>query len=104
MINGIIAQGSTPTQHFPLPFDTSLIEKVSVTYSQNGKTIVTKKTEDCYFDGYCLFVRLNQEDTLAFVPNFVVEAQAKVKLINGDVWPSECLRFNVRIALDKEVF
>lgn len=104
MINGIIAQGSTPTHHFPLPFDASLIEKASITYSQNGKTIVTKKLEDCYSNDRCLFIRLNQEDTLAFVPNFVVEAQAKVKFINGEVWPSECLRFNVRIALDKEVF
>lgn len=38
--------GTTPTHHFDLPFDASMVSAARVIYKQNGTEILRKETED----------------------------------------------------------
>lgn len=42
----MLTRYTTPYHHFVLPFLTNEIDKVTVTYSQNGEILVTKNKED----------------------------------------------------------
>ena len=59
-----IPQGATPTHTFTLPFPTSLIARVKITYSQNDIEVFSKSTTDCSFDGNKIIVTLTQAETL----------------------------------------
>lgn len=104
MLQGIFMQGTTPSQYFELPFPTSLLEKVSVTYRQKKKVILIKRTEDCVLQDNYVIVPLTQEDTLMFNPNYIVEVQVKVKTLNGEVMGCDEYRLAVEEIFDKEVF
>lgn len=104
MLQGVFMQGTTPKQYFELPFSTSLLEKVSVTYRQKERNVLVKRTEDCIYEDNYIIVPLTQEDTLLFNPNHVVEVQIKVKALNGEVMGCDEYRLAVEEIFDKEVF
>lgn len=104
MIHGIIMQGTTPDQYYELPFSTDLLEKVSVTYRQKGKTVIIKRTEDCTLEGNNIIVSLDQEETMLFNPTEIVEVQIKVKTLEGEVMGCDEYRLSVKEIFDKEVF
>lgn len=49
-------RGTTPTLEFTLPFDTSLIAKMYITMTQNGKTALEKTLSDCNCEAYLVDV------------------------------------------------
>ena len=104
MLHGVITQGTTPEQYFQLPFPTSLLTKVSITYTQKEETILVKKLDDCILQENYIIVSLNQEDTLLFKPNQFAIVQIKLKTVDGEVMVSDNYRIFVREVHDKEVF
>ena len=111
MLDGVIIQGTTPTHYFDIPeeYTEENVERATVVYSHKGlmikKTgeIVMFKNEDGTEDRKYK-VQLDQEDTLTFLPGYVLSAQLKVKLKNGEVFASDEVKFRVCRILDTEVF
>lgn len=81
-------RGTTPTHTFNLPFDTALIDKIKITYAQNGVVVLTKEKADCKFDGNAATVKLTQEDTLKFDASRV-QIQIRVLTMGGDALASD---------------
>jgi hypothetical protein len=104
MLHGIIMQGTTPKQSYELPFSTSLLDKVSITYRQKGVTILKKEMKDCQLSENKIIVSLSQEETMMFSPLYIVNVQLKIKALGGEVQGSEEYRLSVKEIFDKEVF
>lgn len=83
-------RGTTPTHLFNLPIDTALIDKIKITYAQNGVVVLTKEKEDCKFEGSTATVRLTQEDTLKFDASRV-QIQVRVLTTGGDAMASDII-------------
>lgn len=99
----MIYQGSTPTNEITVPFPKNLIDKVVVTYYQDGKIVLEKHTDDLTISDYSVTAELNQEDTLRFEADKMVVIQIKVKTTDGDVIPSDNMYASVYKVLNKEV-
>lgn len=96
-------QGTTPTHTFSLPFETSSISKVRITYAQEDKIVLEKTEEDCKLDGATIIVKLSQEETLKFNENAFVKIQAKILSTDGNVLVSNKISLSVGDVLNKEV-
>lgn len=96
-------KGGTPTHTFNLGIDTSLIKEVKITYSQDGKVILTKKSSDCQIEEGKVVTKLSQEDTFLFDGSKFVNIQLRVLTLEGDVLPSEIFTRSVAECLDDEV-
>ena len=57
-------RGTTPTITYYLPFDTSTISKLWLTFSQNKNELFTLCKDDCTFYESSIEVELTQEETL----------------------------------------
>lgn len=96
--------GTTPTHVFTIPFSTTELKEVRVTYSQHANTVaVQKETSDCTMDGNTISVTLTQEDTLKFNDMLPVKIQLKVLTTGGCVLAAPVIRKNVMETLCKEV-
>ena len=96
-------RATTPTHTFTLPFDTSQLEKVRITYEQNDVTILSKTEVDCVLEGKNIVLNLTQEDTLLFAPRDRVYIQLRVKTVDGKVVASGLFRKFPKECLDEEV-
>lgn len=96
-------QGTTPTHTFTLPFDTSTLSAVKITYAQSGEVKLQKKTPDCVLSGNTVTVELTQEDTFLFEADKTVLIQVRVLTLGGDALSSAPVRVSVYVCLDKEV-
>ena len=96
-------QGTTPTHVFTVPIDTEIIDKLSITYAQNGVVILKKDKEDCTIEANTITVKLTQEETLKFSENASVQIQMKVLLVDGNVLVGSIHREKVNEVLDKVV-
>ena len=94
-------RGSTPIHVFELPFETNLIEKVRVTYSQNRRPVLSK--EDFVFLEKSVEIKLSQEETLLFTNDRLVEIQLKVLFKDGTVQVSDIMEMACDRCLDNEV-
>ena len=95
-------QGTTPTHIYTLPFDTGLIQSIQVTYAQNKKIVLQKKTADIIVSGQTATCELTQEETFLFDPSAFVDIQVRV-LIGGEALTSDIIRIGVARCLDREV-
>ena len=91
---------TTPTHTFNLPFDTSLIDKLILTYKQNGKTVIEKTEADVTMDGTTVSVTFTQKETALFKAD-VAKVQMRVKT-GEKVMASNILTVNVHEVLNKE--
>lgn len=82
-------QATTPTHTFELPFDTSLIDKVRVTYKQGDALVIDKRREDCTMEGQTIRLTLTQEETLALDPDYGVDIQLQVLTTGGNALTSD---------------
>lgn len=78
---GTIHRGTTPDVELDVPYDTRLIEKVYVTWSQEGQTVLEADVADVLLGEGKIWVPLTQEDTLAMSPGF---AQMQVRALFSD--------------------
>ena len=96
-------RGTTPTHFFTLPFDAGEIDKLRVTYAQNGLTVLDLTEDDVTADGQEIRYQLTQEDTLKFKNNVLVEIQIKLKTLDGNVLASNVIVISVSKILNEDV-
>lgn len=96
-------RGTTPTHIFTVPFDTSIINKIKVLYSQNGTILVVKTEEDCTASKNQIKVTLTQKDTFAFDAKKPAEVQLRILTIDNKSIASVPKRFGVTRNPDNEV-
>lgn len=85
-------RGTTPTVKFTLPFDTSLIQSVYITFSQKGEELFTLVNSDCTFLENGITSKLSQRQTLALTHNAPVEIQIRVLTTDGNALASNIIR------------
>lgn len=98
-------QGTTPTHEYTLPVAADQIAKLRLTYSQSGRTVLTKTEADMERSGYTWAVKLTQNETFKFKPG---EAEAEIRGLctDGNVVqndPKKPIKFTVYEAQNKEV-
>lgn len=97
-------RGTTPTHTFKIPTDiSSIIKEVKITYSQNDKEILVKRTKDCTISGVKIITKLSQEDTFLFDCTMYVYIQLRILTVSGDCVKSKLMRETVGKCLDEEV-
>jgi hypothetical protein len=94
----------TPTHNIELPFDTNIIAKARLVYSQNDVQILVKELSDCQCKGNTLSVRLTQEETALFdCKKMFVEVQLHILTTGNDSIVSDIEKVPVDKCLDNEV-
>ena len=99
-------QGTTPTLHFNLPFQASLIKSAEITlqYTDSYKNVLIVKTlDDCELGETSISTRLTQEETLSLPAPATAKVQLRI-LTNDDVaLATEPLKVSVKKLLKKDV-
>lgn len=93
--------GSTPTHTFTLPFDTSLINDLVITYKQNDEIVLQKQMSDCIISENKLTTNLTQDETLKFEEG-IYSVQVKIKTKGDKVTQSVVTYSRVCKSLYKE--
>lgn len=97
-------RGTTPTHIFTLPFDTSMVKTIKISYRQNNIVKLTKRNDDCVFDGNTVTLKLTLEDTFAFAGGACVEVRIRVLTQSGEALASNIMRVQCDACLsDDEV-
>lgn len=95
-------RATTPTHTFRLPFSTSLIDEVLITYSQKGIIILEKRLDDVKVSEHTLSVTLTQEETNLFTRGDKAKVQLRIK--SGEsVQASNIIEVMVKKVLNDEV-
>ena len=102
MLHGVFTRGTTPTQVFELPISTNELLGATVTFKQNGKVLVKKKSNQCVFENNYIITSLSQEESLLFMPDKVAKVQLKVLANNNKVFASPSYRLGVEEILEEE--
>lgn len=96
-------RGTTPTHVFTLPFDTSEVKKVLVTYAQKQEVLFEKTTEECMLSEDKVLVSLTQEETFRFDCTHSGQVQIRVLTEEGKVFASVVKKIDVDTCLSKGV-
>lgn len=96
-------RGTTPTHIFNIPFDTSLVDEVKITYAQDDEIVLIKGTSDCVLDTNTIKVTLSQEDTFLFDHKKNVQVQVRLLTKSGEAFASIVEKVGVSQCLDNEV-
>lgn len=92
-------RGTTPKLTFTIPFDTSTIAKLYITFFQKERLRVEKELSECEIEGNKISVTLTQEDTLSFVSNAVVQIQIRALFTDGNAQASKIMEMTVKDVL-----
>lgn len=92
---------TTPTHTFKLPFEANTIDKLILTYKQNGRIVLEKNKEDVTLIDNKIVVVLTQEETKLFEPQKAF-VQLRVKADDA-VMASKAIVFYVSDVLNDEV-
>lgn len=96
-------RGTTPTHTFELPFQVRNIDKLRLTYSQNGNIVFEKNEKQVTMAGAVIEYTLTQAESLSLSTKYPVEIQIKVKNISGSVVATKIMHFNATAVLNEEV-
>lgn len=100
-------RGTTPTLTFMVPFDTSTIDKLYITFKQANNQF-EKTKEDCTFEEsssgeHKVITSLSQNETLSLSDSLTVSIQMAVKFNNGTVDRSNIIKTKVEDILKEGV-
>lgn len=96
--------GTTPIHTIKAPYDIiPIIKTIKVTYKQDDKIILVKRTEDCVIEKNKISIQLTQEDTFNFEPNKIVKIQWRILTTGRDVIGTDVIIKKVTECLDDEV-
>lgn len=97
-------RGTTPTLIFKFKFDIEslLIDKLYITFTQNGTIVLEKGLDDIVIDKKKVFVTLSQEETLLFSANDIISIQARLK-IEDKAYASTVIKTNLQGILKEGV-
>jgi hypothetical protein len=97
-------QGTTPLHTYEIDdLDTTLIKTIKITYTQNEKEILVKRTEDCTITPGKISTKLSQEDTFLFDGDSLVTIQLRILTHEGDALRTDSIILSVDECLDNEV-
>ena len=100
-----MVQGTTPTLLFKFSVDLDLILEWRICFSQEGKENLIKTSAECLVDeNKVIYVKLTQEETLAFDDKKILRIQAKALTKDNNVIPSQTVKKYVCEILDKSLF
>lgn len=102
-IGGTVMRGTTPKHIFTIPFDTSLIADLRISYGQDNKELLAKCKADCTIDGQEVTVNLSQEDTFKFDCTKQIQVQVRVLTKGAEVLNSDLIILTVGRCLNNEV-
>ena len=97
-----MTRGTNPTCTITLPFDTSTLKTVRVTFAQ-GEHKIVKKDADLTMEGNIVKFDLTQEETLSFADDKRVEVQLKALNNAGKIQLSNVHKDYMRRCIDEEV-
>lgn len=81
-----MTRGTTPTILFNLiNVPTEIIEKLVITFSQNGQKVFEKNKDDVVIEGTTVCCSISEEETLSLLPKCVVCYQMRCTTITGEV-------------------
>ena len=96
-------RGTTPTHIFNIPFDTSLIADLRISYAQGENEVVVKTKDDVTLDGQTITATLKQEETFRFDCSKKVLVQVRVLTLGGEAISSDVMTVSVERCLNNEV-
>ena len=91
-------RGTTPTLTFTLPVDSSIIERLFITFSQKRGIMLEKNIDDCEFIDGALQVTLSQKETLSFNVG-AIDIQIRLKTNDGSAMASNIVVAEIRDCL-----
>lgn len=95
-------QGTTPEFSFTLPFNLDQVKSFLITFKQNSK-VLNFTQDEVRVDGNKIYIKLTQEQTNLFLPDFKCRVQIRCKLLNDSVIASQIESVNVKLSLNSEV-
>ena len=96
-------RATTPTHIFSLPFETSLLKKILITYKQDDAIILEKTEADCTLDGNDVKIVLTQEETLLFDTENRVFIQLRILTTDGKALASDIESKWAEACLNEEI-
>lgn len=104
----VIRQGTTPLCGCTVPCTETDVDKLIISFRQNGMVIFDKTENDVMWDGNSITFRMSQAETLLFVQGDKTgrnagEVQVKLKLMDGTVIASQIVKFDVEETINREV-
>lgn len=97
-MNGSIRRGTTPTLRFSVPWDTSQVVKIYLTFVQEGSLALELDVADVMLGPGTIWCPLQQADTLALSPGFC-SMQVRALLSDGATVASDVMVYRVEDAL-----
>ena len=91
-----MVKGSTPTFKLKLPVHTDIISTIQVIFVQENYSSLTVESDRMTFDGYYVTFKLEDWETLEFVPGVIADLQLSLSTIDGDVYVSDIKKVAVR--------
>lgn len=95
---------TTPTHEFVIPFNTSIINRLRITYSQNDTIVLTKELEDCELGDKIITTVLSVQDTARFSSKDLCDIQLEVYTSNDESLQSDIFTVSVDKCLNNGVF
>lgn len=78
-------RGTTPEFTFKLPFDTSKIKSLYVSFATQGDSVIVEKTvADCTLSGKTVKAKLTQAETLKFRVDGLIQIQLRLLTTDGE--------------------
>lgn len=84
-------RGTTPTLTFKLPFQTSRVDDVYITFNQANITVLEKTKNDTDLHDDIVELKLTQADTLSLNRRPNVEIQLRVLTTDGEALASQII-------------
>lgn len=102
-----IYRGTTPLLKFEYPFEYQYVTYFTITFSQDGQVIfkIPMGDERIYtIEDRLVTVELSEEDTNKFKHIFPLDAQLKMKNLDGEIWAGDIKHYQVHRILDIDLF
>lgn len=101
-------RATTPTHIFTLPEETDSYREIQVTYQQEGVILVKHYQDNTLPSGMSLegskvYIRLTQEETLAFNPKKGAKVQVRVMDFNSNVMASQKYPIAISTCLSEDI-
>lgn len=101
-----MTRGTTPTHTFRTKVDLREVDRLYITYSQNGRNVLEKTLEDCTITENTIQTELTQAETLRFDDrsDAPVLVQVRARFPNGRAMASKMIRTTAdKILKDGEI-
>ena len=92
-------KGTTPTLHYKLPFESSIIKTAEIVLEYvdaNKRVLIVKGFEDCSLGENSIEAVLTQEETLQLPAPSIAHAQLRVVTIDGTILATEAKAVSIK--------